>query len=158
MDKRAGQSQPLLHAPAQGVDLGLATIGEVDQLQKLARDRRPLAPRHAVAGGVELEVLGGGQPVVDAEEVGHVADQVADLARILGDRDAGHGGVAGVGRAQRGQDPDGGRLARPVGTDEAEDLALGDGEGDLVQGDPAPELLVEALDRDHGLATDTPCR
>ena len=57
--------------------------------------------------------------------------------------------VAGVGLEQAGEDGDGGGLAGAVGAEQAEDLALFDGERDVVDRDRAlgrVELLAEAFD------------
>ena len=48
-------------------------------------------------------------------------------------------------REQRGQDPDGGRLARAVGAEQADELALGYLEVDAGEGGEVAEALDEPL-------------
>ena len=105
--------------------------------------------RHGVAGGVELQVLLGRQPVVDPEEVRHVADQLAHTMGVVRDRDAGDRRHARIGQHQRRQDPDGGGLPRPVRPDEAEYLAPGHGELQPLEGRMRPVLFAQLLDGDH---------
>jgi hypothetical protein len=57
-----------------------------------------------------------------------------------------------VGPQQRRQHPQGGRLAGAVRAEEAEDLAGGDVEGDVVDGDHVVEALRESLDLDHPIS------
>ena len=66
------------------------------------------------------------------------ADPPADAVGVRGDVDAGHLGAACRDREQRRQHPDGGRLAGPVGAEEAEDLT-------------GPDLQVHAADGLDGL-------
>ena len=149
MDKCSGQAETLFHSPAERVDLGFAAFSEVNQLQQLGRDPPAAAAGHAMASGIELEVLLSGQPVVDAEEVGHVADQRPHRCRVLADRDAADRGPTSIRRCQGGEDADGGGLAGSVGPDEAEDLALGHAEADIRHRDLAAVPLAQLLDSDH---------
>ena len=65
------------------------------------------------------------------------------------DVDAGDPGRAVGGRHEAGQEPHGRGLAGPVGTEEGHDLALGDGERDVPDGQERPELLAEPIGLDH---------
>ena len=70
----------------------------------------------------------------------------ADIApRVRGMRDhvdAGDAHLAGGGQRTRGADADSGRFAGAVGAEQAEDLALVDGEVDAIDGDYALFALV----------------
>ena len=79
-----------------------------------------------VGDGEEVEELPDLHAVVDAEVVGHEADDPADGHRVGRDRVAGDPPLARGRPQQRGQEPDRRALARAVGADEAEDLALAD--------------------------------
>ena len=65
---------------------------------------------------------------------------------------AGHPGVAGGRLHDRGQQPHGGGLARAVGPDQAEDLALGHAQRQPVHGGHVAERLGQAIGADgvHG--------
>jgi hypothetical protein len=57
----------------------------------------------------------------------------------------------GVGAHEPEQDPDGGGLARPVGSEEPVDLAAAHVQVQLIQGPGAAEGLDQALDPHHAL-------
>ena len=75
VQQHAGQAEPLRHAARQARDQGVALVAEVDQLEHLLALLAPVRPLDAVGGGEELQVLDHLHVVVDAEEVGHVADR-----------------------------------------------------------------------------------
>src|SRR5262249_60128843 len=104
-------------------------------------DLSPGAAGPPMAGGVDLEICKRREPVVDTEEVGHVADQLAHRVWVLRDRDPADGGGAGVGESQRGQDANRGRLPSAVGTDESEYLAGRDGGVHGLERHLGPEAL-----------------
>src|SRR5205823_6568850 len=74
VDEHAGDAQALLHAAGEGVNEGGFFFGEVGELEDLVDDLAPSLPGDLEGGGEELEVLIHRQVVVDAEEVGHIAD------------------------------------------------------------------------------------
>ena len=61
-----------------------------------------------------------------------------------------------VGLEQRGEDPDGGGLAGPVGSEQAEDGPCARGEVDAAQGADRSVRLLEALDDDRIISHKTP--
>ncbi len=63
-------------------------------------------------------------------------------------------GLAGIGAQDRGEDPDGGRLAGAVGPEQAEDRAGRHHEIDAVEGGDVPEPLDEAGGDNRGMS---PC-
>ena len=44
VDEGVGQAQPLLHAARQGLDVGVALVGQVDQLEQVADHPAPRRP------------------------------------------------------------------------------------------------------------------
>ena len=104
-----------------------------------------------------LDQLPGGHPVVDAGAGRHVADARPDLLGLGHHVVPGHDRAA-AGRPEHGaQDPQGRRLARPVGPEQAEDRAGLAVEADVANGrDPAPlvveERLAQVFDVDHAIA------
>jgi len=71
--------------------------------------------------------------------LGDVAEQAPDGHAVDGGVVPEHGDHPGGDRQQGGEAADGGGLARAVGSEEAEDLALGDGEVEPVDGPGVPE-------------------
>ena len=92
-------------------------------------------------------------PRVQAAFFGQVAPRPS---RQLAGRPAVPADLAGVGTDDPETDPHGGRLARAVGAQEAEDLALGDLEGETVEGDGRAEALRDVIDLEAHVAEDSP--
>ena len=119
----------------------------------LAAQAQPLHQRDGVGGAL---VEGGeeGERLADGELVGqaallelhaeHLAQRVAVASRV----EAEDGHLAAVGAAQAGHALDGGGLARAVRAEDAEDLALLDGERHVVDRDVRAVPLVEVCDLD----------
>ena len=100
VDQRVGQAEPLAHAARKRLDVCGPLVGEADDLEQLADHACAARGRNAVAAREEVEVLPDTQVVVDAVEVGHIADPAPDLDRVLRDRDAADEGLArGRGRS-----------------------------------------------------------
>ena len=133
--------------------VGVALVGQVDQLQQVADHLAPPGGRNAVAAGEEVEVLPDPHVVVDAERVGHVADGPAHRVRLAPDAVAADLRVARGGHEQRREHLERRGLARAVGPDEPEDLALLDLEVDARHGHRAPVALdqPDRPDRDAHL-------
>ena len=105
----------------------VALVAEVDQVEHFVADFAARGAFDAIGGGEELEVLDHLHVVVHAEEVGHVADQPADFLGMGVDRVAADAGLAPGRLQERGQDAHRRGLARAVGADEPEQVALGSG-------------------------------
>ncbi len=101
-----------------------------------------------VEAGEERDVLFHREVAVEGEQLRHVADALLDLLGVGADVEPGHASVAGARREQAGEHLDGGRLAGAVGAEEAEDLALGDLEAHMVDGDEIAERAGEIADLD----------
>ena len=123
--QRPGQVEPAPHAAGVGLGRAAAGVGEVEPLQQLARPGPGGPTLHAVEPADHLEVLGPGQVLVDGGVLAREPDPAAHPVGVSQHVDARHLGAAAVGHQQRGQDPHRGRLARPVGAEQAEDGALG---------------------------------
>ena len=150
MDQGLGQAEPLLHPLGEAVDVVVALVGQVEQFEDLADDLLAVGPGDLVGDGEEVEEFPDLHPVVDAEVVGHEADDLADGHRVVDDRMARDPPFARGGAEQGGQEPDGRALARAVGADEAEDLALADRQVQVVHGHELAVTLGEVAHLDHG--------
>ena len=86
--------------------------------------------------------------LVDRGVLAGETDAPPDGRGVGDDVVAEHGGAARVGTQQGGEDADGGGLARPVGTQEAEHRAGPGDEVDAVEGGGGAEALDQAFDAD----------
>jgi hypothetical protein len=99
----------------------------------------------------EAEVLAAGQVLVDGGVLAGEPDRVADLVGGGDDVVPQDAGLTGVRAEDRGQDPDGGRLAGAVGPEQAEHGSRRHGEVDAVKGGNVPEPLDETGRDNRGL-------
>ena len=108
--------------------------------------------------GEVLDRVGAGQPVVEVELARQVADPPVDGDRVARRLDAEHLGATGGRSDEIEQDPHHRRLAGAIGSEEPEDLALGDVEVDVD--DPAMDAvgLGQALGMDDRVHGRTPVR
>ena len=86
VDERVGEAQPLLHAAREALDVGVALVAEVDEVEQVADHLAPPGGRDAVAAGEEVQVLPDPHVVVDTEGVGHEAEDATRLRRGSGGR------------------------------------------------------------------------
>src|SRR5690606_13601505 len=135
------QAQPLPHAARIGAD---TLVGDVFEPHACKRIADPLGclgafqPHQPCGIG---EVLAGAEVVVEADLVGQVSNAGLDrqrLAQRIEPVDA-HAAFAGLGEAQQQQDRR--CLARAVGPEKTEDLALADLEVDVIHRDKAAIAL-----------------
>src|SRR3989344_4708090 len=125
-------------------------VGDAVRSHGLVHVVRAHQHRHTGRGDV-LQVLAHRQVAVEAEALGHVAQQRLDLGRLGGDVEA------QAGAAPRGQwheaahHADGGGLARAVGAEEAVELAFLDGHVELVDDRLVTKGLGEVAHLDDGL-------
>ena len=140
--ERDALAEPLREAAAEIV----RPAGEVDRRQRLPDPGLRL--RELVQPGEELEVLGHGETQVEAGVLGHHRDPLANLDAVCRvERQTRHAGRAGGGGDQGGEHAHGGRLAGAVRAEEAEHLAGGDAEGDVIDRDAAPRTASSGARR-----------
>ena len=136
-----GEVEAPPHAAGEVLDELAGSIGEVEPLEELVAAPAGLGPGQAVQATDHLEVQATAHEPVDGGLLGGDADPAADVGRLRGDVEAGDRRRPLRRLRQRGQDPDGGRLARPVVTEQAEDAPRRHVE---VEAPERPEV-VEAL-------------
>ena len=146
VDQGGGQLHPLLVAERQGLELVGGTVGHAELLEPTQRRAPGRAGGHAVQSGQVLDLLDDHHARVEAPLLGHVAEALT----ILG----GHRGAvpphdAGVEPDQLEHGSHGRGLARPVGTEEPEDLPGGHRERQLVEGDDVAEAAGEPVELQH---------
>ena len=146
-----------VQAPAHAARVALEDpVGGVGQLELVEQFGRP-GPRRGAAHVGQLadqrEVLPTGQQRVQRGVLRGHADVAPHLAGLLHHVEAGDRPPAGVGEGEGGQDPHRRRLARPVGTEQAQDGAGRDREVDAGQGVGGAVALLEPLGLDHHLVS-----
>ena len=164
VQEAARDVQPLPHPAAVALDPLLLAALQADEVEQLV-DAGPLA---AGLDGVELgevaQVVETREPLVEAALAPeHVADPLADPARVLDDVPAEHARAARRRDQQRDQHLDRRRLAGAVRAEQAEELALADREADpsdrldvvrpapdCARRDPVGAVEIDRLDDVHG--------
>src|SRR5438270_6106223 len=122
VQQRRRQRDFLPHAARIAREEVVAALPEIEQVQQ-RRDpaiAKPALNMVEIAG--EFEELAGAELVVEGGGVRHVADQRLGFLRLGRNVDPGHPGVAAARSQQAHEHLDGGCLAGPVGTEEAEQL------------------------------------
>ena len=128
-DERQGDRQALLLAARQ-VPVGrVALVVEPEVVDQLAR-----IGRVSVERGEQVERLADGDPVGQLALLELDADEGPQSVAVPPGIEPEHADRAGVGRPQTGDRLDGRGLAGAVRSEDAEDLALLDGERDAVDG------------------------
>jgi len=134
VNERRREVEPALHAAGVALDPPVRGVFELDQGQQLLRPPLGLIRAQPEQPPVQDEQLAACLAGVEAGLLERDADPAAGFVGVAGDVDARHLRPAGGDRQQRRQHPHGGRLARPVGAEEAEDLAAGDLQVDAADG------------------------
>jgi hypothetical protein len=148
--QRPGDHQPLRHAARVDVHLVVAAVAQPELLQHPVRPGAPLGARHQVVGGVEDQVLAGGQRPVQVDPLRHHRQPPPRLDRVAQHVDPGDPGSAGGGHHPGREDPHRGGLAGTVGPQQAEDLAPGDLERQPVDRVRLPfRVALDQLPHDH---------
>ena len=130
----AGQGDALALTGREPLDAVVGAVGDAEALEQVAGLCRCLLRGEAAHTSDEDDVLEGGEALVEAGLLGHHARAPTDVVAV-GDRvEAEDAGAAAVGRQQAVEEANGRRLARPVGTEEGDDLAGVDVEGQAVEG------------------------
>ena len=124
MQEHSSQSQPLRLTAGKRVGECIAFEVQVHDVQAFGRRPAALGTANPIRGRKELEVLDHLHIVVDAEKVGHVTHQAANLFGFGVDRIPAHVRLAPSRIQQGGDDAHGGCLASAIGTDETKQVAL----------------------------------
>ena len=119
-------------------------LGHADDLEHLADSLPQRRPVEAVQLADEIQQLAASHPAVEARILVQVANVARQLAARPADPHAGHRARACGRGGEAGEEAQGRRLARAVGSEEAEDAAARDGQGQVIEGDYAAVALGQA--------------
>lgn len=104
---------------------------------------------HAAEAASEIEIFDHLHFGIERRVFGQVAEVFADLLGFVEDVVAIDGGSSAGGRKVAGQHLEGGRFARAIGPEEADNFAAGDFKGDMVDGEDVAIGLGELLNGNH---------
>jgi hypothetical protein len=144
VDERRREVQPPLHTARVVLDATVGRVLELDEGEQLVRAGRRRVGSDAEQPSLEDQQLPPALPRVQAGLLQRDADPMPHSVRVAGHVDAGDECGARGDREQRREHPHGGRLARAVGSEEAEDLTGLDRQIDAPNrlDRPGPALVV----------------
>ena len=143
-----GHRQPLLVAAGQLAAGSACDAAELELLQRPGDAFALAAAAQPIGAGEEVQVLDHGELAIERELLRHVADALPGRGAGVAQIDAGDAQRAAAGRQQTAEHAERGRLAGPVGPEQAEDLAAVDLEADMIDGGERAELPDEIVDLD----------
>ncbi len=147
-DQARSHVEPPPHAAGVGRRLTVARVGQPEPLEDLAAALARLGLGQAVQPADHLEVLEPGQVLVDGGALAGETYPVAELLSVLHDVEAIDLGAAAARQQQRAQDPNGGRLAGAVRSQQPSDGAGLDLQIDALQRLDLAEAAFELLGTD----------
>jgi len=125
-EQRASEVQALTHPPRESHHPLVGTVAKIHQFQQLVATPGGLR-RHEVIDGREVAkvLVGGNSPEEAPVTAQREAYLLPHLARLADHVVPTHASFPGGRMQERGEDPNGRRLARSVGAEESEDLPTG---------------------------------
>ena len=147
-DECAGDAHALTVALGQVLDDALADVPDAHHLADLT-DVGLAGKLAALQLVVEAQVLVHRHVQVEGGLLGEVADLLFGVQGIPQHVDARHADPPRRGGEVAREDVHGGGLTRAVGAQEADDLALADGEADVVHGAVGAVVFDQMLDLNH---------
>jgi len=138
-----------LHPAAERGHHRIPLESKVGEFQNVVNHARAIVDWHRIQRGEVIEVLPHLHVVIETKEVRHVADAPAYLQRLLHDVKAVQPRCPVGGLQQGRQHLDRGRLARPVTTDESENVPRLKRKGHVGNGRKRTVVLVKILDFEH---------
>src|SRR5450759_1427852 len=147
--QRAQHRELLLHAAAPRAHELAAPLPQPDAFKQLLDAGLALRLGDVPDPGEELEVLPGGEPLVQAAVLHEGARGRADGGRAGADVVTQHLDVASGRREQAQQKADGSGLARPVGSEKPEHRAYGDLQRQRVDRSHCREVAAQAVRADR---------
>ena len=150
-DEGTGEVEPPPHAARVRTDEPAGRVGEIEVRQELLRALARAAAAEVVEPPEHVEVLEAGQVLVDGRVLARQADPLPEARGLAKDVDSGDARAPLVGLEERGQDPDGGRLAGAVRAEQPEDGPSRHVQVDTAEGLDVAVALAEAVCLDGGL-------
>ena len=147
VQQRAGDHQPLREAARERHHGRLCPFGQVEPHEQVVGGGARGGGPHSEEAAVEVQVLPHGQRAVEGVRLGHDADQLLGDRRVAHDVDAADERLAGRRDHAGREHARGRRLAGAVGSEQAEDLTLADGQVEPVHRRDAARVDLRQVDR-----------
>ena len=149
VDQRRGEVEPTPHAAGVGARHPVGRVRERETSEEIVSPSFDLGPRQVRELADQAQVLAAGEVLVDCGVLAGQTDRRPDPLRVLLHVDPQHAGAAAVGGGQGGEHAHDGGLARAVGPEQAEHLALRHLEGDALDRLDLTEVLHQAVGHDR---------
>ena len=146
-DQARGEVQAPAHAAGELRDRLVRRLLQIELRQQPLGGGAGVGRPQALQPAEHPQVLGGGQVLVNRRVLAGDADQLTDAVRFAGHVHAEYPGLPVVDGQQGGEHPQGRRLPRAIGAEDAEDLALAYLKVDSVD----RTELAEGLDQAGGV-------
>ena len=148
VEKGAPESEALGLAFGKLVRKAIGQGAEVGELHHFFDAAAAFVILETEGAGVEVEVFQDRHVVVVPEVIGHPADERTHFVGVVNDIDPTDFGRSHGGVVEGGENPHGGGFSGAIGSHEAADGAVGDFEGNAVDGFQLTEVTIEILDKD----------
>ena len=145
-----GDLGPALESSREGLDRIVQAIGQVQGLGCFGDAGFESGTLESVEGSAAAEVFQNGQLAVETWGLEDNAESGSDFGGLRDDIMTGDGGRSGVGEREGREDPEERALASAVGSQQAEEFATADLQGDPVKGTAVPERLHQVARDDCG--------
>jgi hypothetical protein len=136
-----GDLGPALESSREGLDRIVQAISQVQGPRCFVNARFESLTLESVEGSAAAEVFQNGQLAVETRRLEDDAEQGSDFGGLRDDIMSRDGGRSGVGEREGREDPEEGALSAAVGSQQAEEFALADFQGDAVESAALPERL-----------------
>src|SRR5665213_1408050 len=146
MEQSLGDLDAPAHAAAETLDALGGAVAQADRRQRLLDAPAQIRAAQAVEMSLADEIFLGGQLLVEAWRLEYDADLPADFIARFCRVQAEQAHMAGGDGDERREDAEEGGLARAVGAKKAEDIAVVDLQGEVVQGNALAVTMGEVVD------------
>ena len=149
VDQAASDREPSFHPARECVDLRLALLGELDEIEEFFDAVSDDRSRQVEVAAVHHQVVVDRQLLVEVVLLWDNTEPVAQLRSLVFGVEAQNRERPARDRAHRPDHPHRRGLACAVRSEESERLTLLDGEVDAIDGNEVPKLLCEIVSMDQ---------
>lgn len=149
MQECACEAEALGHTAGETHDEGVFFVRKVDKRQHIVDEGGAGSRRYVVTARIKVEVFESGHRLVDAKDVGHKADTLADSIGVLRDRHAVDHDVAATQGCQGGEHAHGGGFAGAIGANQADRGATWDCAGEGIKGYKIAVCFADIVEFNH---------
>lgn len=144
MDESPSQAKSLAHPLGQSPDRFGCNLVQTGEAQSLAYGASAIPTDQTIGSGEEVEVLDAVHVGVGTKTIGHETHGLANQLWVVDNTMPLHHGITVGRRIKRCQDAHRGGLAGTIGTDEPENMARHDIEGNVLDGGRWPKESMQS--------------